>query len=157
VTEQVAQQAVRRTVTVPLDPERAFALFAERMDAWWPASHSITDAPFETAVIEPRGGGRWYERAQDGTEADWGRVLEYDPPRRLVLGWQLQADYSYDPDPARGSEIEVRFTVAGEGSTRVDLEHRHFERHGHGADEVRRSVGSENGWAGLLAGYAAAA
>jgi uncharacterized protein YndB with AHSA1/START domain len=156
MTQQLQIESVRRTITVPIAPERAFTLFTERMHAWWPPTHSITEAPFETAVIEPRAGGRWYERAQDGAEADWGRVLAYEPPHRVLLSWHLRSDYSYDPDPAHASEIEVRFVPDGDG-TRVELEHGQFEKHGEGGVEIHDSVGSENGWSGILALYAQAA
>ena len=158
MTEDVtaALDGVRRSVTVPLAPEQAFALFTERTEAWWPPSHSITEAPFAKAIVEPRAGGRFFERAENGEEADWGRVLAYEPPHRLVLAWHLQADYTFDPDPAHASEIEVRFDAEGSG-TRVSLEHRAFENHGAGAAEVHDSVGSENGWGGMLARYAGAA
>jgi uncharacterized protein YndB with AHSA1/START domain len=83
-------------------------------------------------------------------------VLAYEPPHRLLLSWQLDAGYRFVADPARASEIEVRFTPEGDG-TRVDLEHRHFERHGEDGEAVAESVGGDGGWSGLLPRYADAA
>jgi uncharacterized protein YndB with AHSA1/START domain len=145
--------SVTKTVTVGAGRERAFTVFTERFFTWWPKSHHIGDADLADAVIEPREGGRWYERGVDGTECDWGQVLAWEPPARLVLSWHLQGDWHYDPDPARASEIEVRFVEESSGSTRVELEHRHIERHDEPA-EVRGGVDSPNGWTGILAAYA---
>lgn len=146
-------EPVRHTVTVPLPAERAFRLFTEGFDGWWPRSHKIGPSDLAEAVLEPREGGRWYERDVDGSECDWGRVLVFDSPNRLVVTWQINAEWRYDDDSARGSEVEVRFTEEG-GRTRVELEHRGIERHGTGAEEIAKSVGSPGGWPDILAGYA---
>ncbi|TDV55294.1 SRPBCC family protein [Actinophytocola oryzae] len=148
--------SVTKTVTVDAGRERAFAVFTERFATWWPKSHHIGAADLADAVIEPKVGGRWYERGVDGTECDWGVVLAYDPPARVVLSWHLQGDWSYDPDPARASEIEVTFTEEADGCTRVELVHRHIERH-RGADDVVSGVDSPGGWTGILTDYAEAA
>ncbi len=148
-------QKVRREVTVPAPPERAFAVFTERFDSWWPRSHHIGKPEMAEAIIEPRAGGRWYERGVDGSECDWGEVLAYDPPHRLMLSWHLDGEWAYDPDPSHASEIEVAFTPADEG-TRVELTHRRFERHGATADALREGVGGEGGWSGLLKLYSEA-
>ncbi|MEU4414824.1 SRPBCC domain-containing protein [Nocardia salmonicida] len=79
-------------------------------------------------VPAPREGGRWYERGTDGTECDWGWVLVWEPPHRLVVTWQINGRWEYDPDPARASEIEIRFTAEGPEQTAVTLEHRHLDR-----------------------------
>jgi uncharacterized protein YndB with AHSA1/START domain len=146
---------VTRSITVNASRERAFAVFTEKFFTWWPKSHHIGTAELADAVIEPAVGGRWYERGTDGSECDWGAVLAYDPPERIVLSWHLQGDWSYDPDPARASEVEVEFAAEAGGRTRVVLTHRHLERHDdQGA--VRRGVDSPGGWGGILADYAAA-
>lgn len=150
---QATDAAVRREVTVNAPPDRAFSVFTERFDAWWPRSHHIGAAEMREGVLEPREGGRWYERGVDGSECDWGEVLAWDPPHRLVLSWHINCDWTYDPDPARASEVEVTFTPTGDG-TRVELVHRNFERHGAGGDELRRSVAGSGGWGGLLELYA---
>lgn len=148
--------AVTKTVTVRASRERAFTVFTEKFFTWWPASHHIGDAEPADAVIEPKAGGRWYERGTDGVECDWGQVLAYEPPARVLLTWHLQGDWSYDPDPAKASEIEVRFIEEAADWTRVELEHRHIERHD-GAEQVVSGIDSPGGWTGILAVYAEAA
>jgi uncharacterized protein YndB with AHSA1/START domain len=145
--------AVRKTITVRAPRERAFTVFTERFGTWWPAEHHIGAADLADAIIEPRVGGRYYERGVDGSECDWGRVLAYDPPDRVVLSWHLQGDWKYHPDPAKASEIEVRFIAEGPDRTRVELEHRHIERHDL-ADDVLRGIDSPDGWSGILQRYA---
>lgn len=145
--------SVTKTVTVNAGRERAFTVFTEKFVTWWPKSHHIGDADLADAVIEPKVGGRWYERGVDGTECDWGVVLAYDPPERVTLSWHLQGDWSYDPDPAKASEVEVRFIAEADDRTRVELTHRHIERHD-GHEQVRVGVDSPNGWGGILADYA---
>ncbi len=149
---------VTRGVAVARTPEEAFRVFTERMGEWWPLeTHHIGEQPAQTAVIEPYAGGRWFERAADGTECDWGRVIAWEPPDRIVLGWHLGPDWKYDPDEATATEVEIRFTAERPGRTRVELEHRGFERLGDRAEELRAPVASENGWSGLLERYRAAA
>jgi uncharacterized protein YndB with AHSA1/START domain len=143
---------VRKSLAVAASPARAFEVFTAGFDRWWPRSHSIGESPLQTAVIEPRLGGRWFGRLENGTEAQWGDVLVWEPPRRLVLAWRICADWKYDPELL--TEVEVQFTPEGEG-TRVDFEHRHLERMGEGAEEVRASFDSEGGWTGLLEMFAA--
>ena len=103
--------------------------------------------------MEPRIGGRWYERASNGSECEWGKVLAWDPPGRLILAWQLDADWKYNP--ALVLEVEVTFTALEPGVTRVDLEHRNLERYGDRAAEVSGKVGSEGGWMGILKSFVA--
>lgn len=153
MTTGMRNLSVTKSVTVRAPRTRAFAVFTEKFFTWWPASHHIGDAELADAVIEPEVGGRWYERGVDGTECDWGRVLAFDRPDRLVLSWHLQGDWTYDPDPAKASEIEVRFVEDEPGTTRVELVHRHIERHDV-PEDVRGGVDSPNGWAGILATYA---
>jgi uncharacterized protein YndB with AHSA1/START domain len=93
----------------------------------------------------------------DGSECDWGRVLACDPPHQIVVSWQINAngdDWVLDPDPSHASEFEVTFTGQPDGQTRVELEHRHFERHGAGGAGIHAGVSSPGGWATILAGYA---
>ena len=154
MTEQL-EQAVHRTIDVAVPPERAFAVFTERLATWWPlAQYSIGSAPAATAVMEPREGGRWFERAEDGSECDWGHVLVWDPPRRLVLAWEISADWK--PQPGLATEVEVRFTASGDG-TRVELEHRGLEAYGDRAEEMRATFDSPHGWSTLLGAFAAEA
>jgi uncharacterized protein YndB with AHSA1/START domain len=150
-------EPVRKTIVVRAPIERAFAVFTEQLGAWWPASHHIGAQPMELAIMEPRAGGRVYERAADGTECDWGRVLAWDPPRRVVWSWHLNAQWQYVADPEQASEIEVRFTAVDAGQTQVQLEHRKFERHGPEGVTIRNAVDSAGGWGALLELYAARA
>ena len=151
--QQAPGLAVRQSVVVDASPERAFYVFTEGMTSWWPIdSHSIGDRPMADAVIEPRTGGRWYERADDGTECDWGRVLAWEPPGRVVLAWQISPEWK--ADPSIHTEIEVRFTPEGDGRTRVDLEHRGLESFGERAEQMRAIFGSDGGWNGLLRRFA---
>jgi uncharacterized protein YndB with AHSA1/START domain len=141
---------VSSEITVDTSVERAFEVFTTRFDAWWPRSHHIGEPDMQEAIIEPRAGGRWYELGVDGSECEWGEVLAYDPPRRLVLTWHLGGDWKYHADQA--SEIEVTFSPHG-ARTLVTLEHRHLERHGDTAEALRDAVRSEGGWPSLLRLY----
>jgi uncharacterized protein YndB with AHSA1/START domain len=155
VTTGMQALSVTKTVTVNAARERAFTVFTEKFFTWWPKSHHIGEADLADAIIEPKVGGRWYERGADGSECDWGVVLAYDPPARLLLSWHLQGDWSYHPDPAKASEIEVQFIKETDSRTRVELVHRHIERHDMPADVVS-GVDSPGGWTGILADYAEA-
>ncbi|HEX6872044.1 MAG TPA: SRPBCC family protein [Micromonosporaceae bacterium] len=146
--------AVRRSVTVKVGIERAFAAFTEHFGAWWPANHHINPNGYADSFIEPYVGGRWFERAPDGSECDWGQVLDWSPPTRVRLSWHLNGAFAYDPDPDRASEVEVTFTAESASVTRVELIHRHFERAVDGS-QVAAGVSSEGGWGGILSRYAA--
>jgi uncharacterized protein YndB with AHSA1/START domain len=141
---------VNREITVDVPADRAFAFFTERFDAWWPRAHKIGAADLQRAVLEPHEGGRWYEVGTDGSECEWGSVLAYDPPRRLLLSWRIGGDWKIHPD--RASEIEVVFMPLGD-QTRVVLEHRHLERHGESAATLRDGISGDGGWTGLLRLY----
>jgi uncharacterized protein YndB with AHSA1/START domain len=144
-----ALPALRRGITVKAPVARAFDAFTASFDAWWPRGHHIGKAELAEAVIEPRTGGRWYEKGVDGSECDWGSVLAWEPPARLVLSWHIGSDWQYNPDPARASELEIRFVAEGPDTTRVELEHRLFERHVDGPG-VQTAVSGEGGWTTLL-------
>jgi hypothetical protein len=144
---------VNRSVVVRADVERSFAAFTGRMGRWWPRSHSINSTPLADVIVEPRVGGRWYERGADGAECEWGKVLVWDPPGRLILAWQLDANWKYDP--ALVMEVEISFIALQGGSTRVELEHRNLERYGDKAAAVRDALGSERGWLGILKSFVA--
>jgi uncharacterized protein YndB with AHSA1/START domain len=148
--------AIRRRITVAAPIERAFRVFTESFDTWWPRGHHIGAADLAQAVIQPYEGGRWYERGTDGSECDWGRVMAWQPPRRLLLTWQINGEWAYDPDPAHASEIEVLFSTGPDGQTIVDLEHRLFDRLAAGR-ALYDGVGGEGGWNGLLQQFATAA
>jgi uncharacterized protein YndB with AHSA1/START domain len=149
--------AVTHSVLVPLAPDAAFELFTDRFGDWWPKdSHHILDSPAAEAILEPREGGRWYERANDGSECDWGYVREVDRPARIRLAWHLTPEWKFDPDPAKATEVEVTFTAENDG-TRVTLEHRGFAVHGDAGAAMRTSVDSDGGWSSLLEMYRNAA
>lgn len=146
-----------RTVTVKVPPERAFQLFTGHMGKWWPAAHHIGKQAFVAIDIEPKVGGRWFERAADGTECPWGKVLEWGPPHRVVLGWQLNAQFEYDPDFC--NEVELTFeAISGEaqdGGTLVTLTHHNIHRFGEGAAQL--AEGMNQGWAEIIGSYQALA
>jgi uncharacterized protein YndB with AHSA1/START domain/uncharacterized damage-inducible protein DinB len=149
-TPTQAPPTVKRSVTVRANPERAFDVFTAGFDTWWPRSHHIGKQPLQRAVIEPHVGGRCYGREADGNECQWGTVTAWEPPTRLMIAWQIDPSWQFDPDLSHASEVEVVFTPEANGMTRVDLEHRHFERHGKDFERVRSGVGGEGGWGGLL-------
>ena len=125
------------------------------MALWWPAGHKIGKAPLETIILEPRVAGRWAERDVDGTECEWGRVLAWEPPVRIVLAWQLDAAFAFDPKFE--TEVEVRFVADGDRRTRVELEHKHLERFGEHAERMRASFEAQAGWQQGLDAFGAAA
>jgi uncharacterized protein YndB with AHSA1/START domain len=148
--------AVRRSITVEAPIERAFEVFTDGFDRWWPRSHHlIQGVAMRTAVLEPKPDGRWYELNEDGSTCDWGRVLAWEPPGRLLLAWQITSSFEPEPDPERASHIEVTFTAQTPERTRVDVVHSGFERH---ADPAagHEGVNGEGGWTTLLELYGAA-
>jgi hypothetical protein len=150
-TDSAATVEVVRSVIVPLSQVRTFELFTRRMTDYWPKEHSIGSAEFAAVVVEPRTGGRWFERGVDGSECSWGRVAWWDPPREVVLVWQINSEWKFDPDFE--TEVEVTFTPEGADRTRVDLRHRNLQRYGDKADEMRAIFDHPNGWAGTLARF----
>jgi len=158
MTEQAMPAApdansVRKVVGVQAPQDVAWRVFTEKMGTWWPlATYKIGKADAVDAVIEPRVGGRWYERGEDGSTCDWGRVLAWEPHSRLVLSWDISADWQ--PDPNLKTEIEVRFIVESAERTRVELEHRRLDRFGARRDEMRRIFDTEGDWGRLLESFA---
>ena len=146
---------VRKSIRVSAPPERAFEVFTAGIGRWWPKSHHIGAADLDTHVIEPREGGRWFERGVDGSECEVGKVLVWDPPARLVLAWQLTPEWKYDPNLI--TEVDVQFIAEGANATRVELEHRNLERMGDGADAMRQRIDAPDGWGGLLQLFAQSA
>jgi uncharacterized protein YndB with AHSA1/START domain len=144
--------AVHHSITVAAPQERAFTTFTRGMSSWWPRSHKIGQAELAEAVIEEREGGRWYERDVDGSECDWGKVLVWEPPTRLVLAWQLSGEWAYDADLI--TELEVSFVAEGPDRTRVELEHRGLDAYGERAAEMRETFDGPNAWRGILEEFA---
>lgn len=130
---------VRKSVDVPVSAEDAFAEFTGRPTAWWPESHALVAAR-EAVVFEPRVGGRWYERAADGSERDWGRVLAWEPPRRIALSWRVDGDFRPIDDDERASRVVVTFTPRGAGAATVELAHVELDRHGPAARHIRAAI-----------------
>jgi uncharacterized protein YndB with AHSA1/START domain len=148
--------SVRKVVSVQAPQAVAWRVFTEKMGAWWPlAYYKIGKVNAVDAVIEPHVGGRWYERGDDGSMCQWGSVLAWEPPSRLVLSWDISADWQYDP--TLKTEIEVRFSADGGDRTRVELEHRHLDRYGARRDEMRAIFDTEGDWGRLLEAFARAA
>jgi uncharacterized protein YndB with AHSA1/START domain len=149
-----AIESVRREVVVPASAEQAFEVFTARMTDWWPSHHHIGSAPIEEIVVEPREGGRWFTRHEDGSETSTGYVATWDPPERLVLTWQIGADWKYDPSLV--TTVELRFVAEAPDRTRVTLEHRDLERYGPEAEKMRTTFEQPGAWDGTLAAFAAA-
>jgi uncharacterized protein YndB with AHSA1/START domain len=146
VTNNVSEAVVVRTVSVNLPADRAFALFTDGMATWWPESHHIGGQVPKEMVIEQRVGGRMFDHNADGSEYDWGSVIAFEPPTRFIFRWHLGGDWAYDPDAGHASTVEVRFIAESQGRTRVELEHRDFDRHGEAGDAIRQAIGSPEGW-----------
>jgi uncharacterized protein YndB with AHSA1/START domain len=146
---QIVQELwVRKTVTIDAPVAHVFRVFSERIDTWWPRKHHIGKTEQFRAVLQPRAGGRWYEIGDDGSVCDWGRVLAWEPPGRIVLGWSINAQWQYDP--GFETEVELRFVAETAERTRVELEHRGLERYGDQAATMRAIFDSPEGWAGSL-------
>jgi uncharacterized protein YndB with AHSA1/START domain len=146
---------VRRQVTVEAPIEKAFAVFTERFGDFKPREHNIMQSPIVATVFEPKVGGHIYDRAADGSECHWARILAFDPPERLVFSWDIGPTWQLEEDPENASEVEVRFVAESPARTRVELEHRHLDRHGPGWQSVRDGVGHDEGWPLYLARYRA--
>jgi uncharacterized protein YndB with AHSA1/START domain len=138
--------AVQTSIDVDVPIERAFTVFTDGIGTWWPPEHHILQSELAEMVFEPRAGGHVYDRGVDGSECRWARVLAYEPPERFVISWDINLQWQIESDPAHTSEVEVRFTSIDTGKTRVDLEHRHLDRHGEGWQQMRDAVGSPEGW-----------
>ena len=145
---------VRKSITVRASVAQAFEIFTEDFDSWWPRGHHIGSAPMKSAIIESRPGGRCYTVQIDGTECDWGTVLAWEPPHRLVIAWQVTGDWKYEPEIEKSSEVEIRFAAEPDGRTLVSLEHRHLDRSGPLAGAMRAALESPNGWSGTLQNFA---
>jgi uncharacterized protein YndB with AHSA1/START domain len=151
--EQV--EPIRREVVVPATQRRAFEVFTQQITRWWPAHHHIGVAPIAEIIIEPREGGRWYTRHEDGSETSTGYVSRWEPYDRLALTWQIGADWKYDPKLI--TTVDLRFLAEGHDRTRVRLEHRDLENYGPQAPRMRQVFDQPDAWHSTLAAFAAAA
>jgi uncharacterized protein YndB with AHSA1/START domain len=141
---------ILRTVEVKVAPARAFELFANHMAGWWPKGGTIGKNHHAAVIIEPRVGGRWFERDAGGQETQWGKVLAWEPPSRLLLAWQINTAWTYDPSLI--TELELTFAATASGGTRVTLEHRNLERFG--VDAARHAERLGGGWPTRLTMFA---
>ena len=151
---QAADVVVRRQIVVDAPIERAFAVFTERFGDIKPPEHNLLSAPIAETVFEPKVGGHIYDRAVDGSECRWARVLAYEPPNRVVFSWDISPYWQVETDPEHTSEVEVRFVAETPERTRLELEHRNLDRHGPGWEGVRDGVADDSGWPLYLARYA---
>ena len=141
--------ALTATIAVDLDLQQAFARFLA-LGSWWPKAYSWAGEALVDLVADPRPGGLLSEIGPDGFRCDFGRVLAIEPPRRLLLSWQISAQREPLPDPKVASEVEVLFAPSADGGTQVTVVHRHFRRHGGDHDAYREGMASEQGWPYLL-------
>lgn len=145
--------SVRKVVHVQAPQAVAWRVFTEQVGSSWPLeNYKIGKARAVDAVVESRVGGRWYELGDDGSTCNWGSVLVWEPHSRLVLSWDITADWQYDPELK--TEIELRFITEAKDATRVELEHRLLDRYGARRDEMRRVFDVEGDWGRLLEGFA---
>jgi uncharacterized protein YndB with AHSA1/START domain len=152
---QTGATVVRRQVVVDAPLERAFAVFTERFGDIKPPEHNLLRSPIAETVFEPKVGGHIYDRAVDGSECRWARVLAFEPPDRVVFSWDISPQWQIESDPDNTSEVEVRFIAESPTRTRIELEHRHLDRHGPSWPAVRDGVGHDEGWPLYLTRYAA--
>jgi len=143
------------SIVVNASIETAFKVFTEDFGRFKPAEHNLLGVEIAETVFEPRVGGHLFDRGVDGRECRWARVLAYDPPRRLLLTWNISPSWQIEEDPNRTSEWEVRFSAEGAARTLVVIEHRHLDRHGEGWEGVSEGIGADQGWPLYLARYAA--
>ena len=154
MTTQAQAATVRQEIVVAAPVDRAFRVFTEQMDKIKPREHNMLGVDIEATVFEPRAGGRIYDRGTDGSECEWASVIAYEPPDRVVFSWNVSPHWQVETDPARRSEVEVRFVADGAERTRVELEHRHLDRHGDGWEGLRDGVAAPDGWPLYLGRYA---
>jgi uncharacterized protein YndB with AHSA1/START domain len=146
MSTQAAETSVQTQIVVEAPIERAFSVFTEDFGSFKPPEHNMLDVEIAETVFEPRVGGHLYDRGVDGSECRWARVLAYEPPDRVVFSWDISPQWQIETDLDKTSEVEVRFISEAPERTRVELEHRHLDRHGEGWEPERDAVGSEGGW-----------
>ena len=155
MSTQITGTSVHASIVVDAPIERAFQVFTQDFGKFKPAEHNMLGVEIAETVFEPHVGGHLYDRGIDGSTCYWARVLVYEPPSRVVLSWNVSAQWQIETDPAKTSEWEVRFVAEAPDRTRVEIEHRHLDRHGEGWDGVREGVGGDQGWPLYLRRYAA--
>jgi len=151
---QADSTAIQLSIVVEAPLERAFHVFVDDFDQIKPREHNMLAVDIEETVLEPRAGGRIFDRGVDGSECQWARVLAFEPPNRLVFSWDISPRWQIETDLDNTSEVEVRFIAETPGRTRVELEHRNLDRHGSGWESARDGVGGDQGWPLYLQRYA---
>jgi len=152
---QAAAAVVRKDIVVEAPIEQAFQVFTARFGDFKPPEHNLLRSPIAETVFEPRVGGHIYDRAVDGSECRWARILAFEPPSRVVFSWDIGPQWQIESEPENTSEVEVRFVADGSDRTRVELEHRNIDRHGPGWQGVVDAVDGDAGWPLYMARYAA--
>jgi uncharacterized protein YndB with AHSA1/START domain len=155
MSQESSATTVRHAVVVHAPIDKAFRVFTEDLGRFKPPEHTLLGVEVAETVFEPHVGGHVYDRGVDGSECRWARVLAYDPPHSVVISWDISPQWQVETDPGKASEVEVRFVAEGTDRTRVELEHRHLDRHGEGWESVRDGVGSDQGWPLYLRRYEA--
>ena len=146
MSTQTAETSVRTSIVVEAPIERAFRVFTEDFGRFKPREHNMLGVDIAETVFEAREGGSIYDRGVDGSVCRWARVLAYEPPDRLLFSWDISPQWQIEADHAKTSEVEVRFVAETPERTRVELEHRHLDRHGAGWEGARAGVESPDGW-----------
>jgi uncharacterized protein YndB with AHSA1/START domain len=154
MTTKDQQTAIRTDVVVDAPQDRAFRVFTEQFDMIKPREHNMLEVDIADSVFEPRKGGRVYDRGVDGSECQWARVLAYEPPDRILFTWDISPRWQIEDDLSRASEVEVRFIAESAERTRVELEHRHLDRHGEGWESLSEGVAGDQGWPLYLSRFA---
>ncbi len=155
MTQAADAVVVRRQVVVEAPVEQAFTVFTQRFGDFKPREHNLLSVPIVETVFEPKVGGHIVDRGADGSECRWARILAYEPPNRVVFSWDISPRWQLETDPGNASEVEVQFVAETAQRTRVELEHRHLDRHGDGWQGVRDGVAHDAGWPLYLDRYAA--
>jgi uncharacterized protein YndB with AHSA1/START domain len=154
MSTQASETAIRQSIVVPAPVDRAFSVFTDGFGTFKPREHNLLEVEIAETVFEPHVGGHIYDRGVDGSECRWARVLAYEPPDRVVFSWDISPQWQIETDPDKTSEVEVRFIADGPDRTRVELEHRHLDRHGPGWESERDGVAADQGWPLYLARFA---
>ena len=157
MTSPAADTAVRTSTVVSASQEHAFSVFTEGIGSWWPQDHHILQGELAEMVFEPHVGGAVYDRATDGTECRWARVLAYEPPHRFVITWNISLQWEIESDPDQGERDRSDVSSRGSHHDAGELTHRHLDRHGPGWEQMSKAVGSPDGWPRGLARFASQA
>lgn len=146
------ENPIKQNLTVSISADQAFKVFTQELNSWWPKEFTWAGDALKKIAIEPRENGRCFEQGPHGFECDWGRVLEWDPPHRIVFTWQIDPDRAPQPNPEKASEIEVVFE-GGNVKTEITFIHRNFEKHGEHAETYKEAMSSPKGWPYILNNY----